>query len=725
MHIRIKILFPALLVALCACRQESESSTVVATPEPVKLPVERIAKRVSDRLPHIHLRGYKFDDYIATNALALYLDGIDYDHSFFLDYDIKAFQQQATNLDDQVLLGETDFAFEVLEVFKARVTNRIEYVNRLLDKGFDLGLDENYAWKRDEASHPADEAAWNELWRKKVKNEYLARVALREADPEKISTNETERAEAEQSEDDEMLSPEAFIRERYEQYRLHVENNFDREALVQQYLGAFTRSYDPHTTYFSPRGVEDFDISMSLSLVGIGAMLRSEDGMAKITQLIPGGPAENDGRLCVGDKIIAVAQGEEPPVSILHWSLSKAVRLIRGEKGTPVVLTIIPAHDATETRTEKIDLIRDEVQLEAQAAKAEIHEIETEIGTFRAGMIILPEFYADFAALKNGDDDARRASTDIRRIISEFHTNDIGGIILDLRNDGGGALTEAVEIAGLFIPSGPIVQVREKRGISVLPDSDPSTVYSGPLIVMVNRLSASASEIVAAALQDYERAVIVGDSKTHGKGTVQTVIPLSSRSDDLGSLKVTTANFYRIAGGSTQLRGVHSDIVLPSLYDSLEVGEEFLPNALSWSQIRSAYYRPWNRSVKPLLPKLRQRSEMRLDGNEEYLSYLDKRARIKERFDRKEISLKLADRVKEIIEEKEFDDLLAMSEEGEIEESDPAATPSNETCPVAEEDEEEEDDARDLVLEETVRILADMAELSSHPKVRITKSGTD
>lgn len=677
----------SLTAALTGCGKPDASSAVAAPlPQEKPIPSERIAERVADRLPRIHLNREAFDDSIATNALMLFVDSLDYDHSFFLASDIAEFQLQATNLDNQVQSGDTAFAQTILDRFKDRVTNRVAYVNQLLDQNLDLTTDETYRWKRDTAPWPADEAEWDNLWRKKVKNDLVSRQAaleagLNEEKPEDTNTVAEAKSEA--------PTPVEAVRERYKQYQLMIESNLDKEALLQRYLSAFTHSYDPHSDYLSPRGVEDFDINMSLSLVGIGATLRSEDGAAKIETLIAGGPAEQDGRLKPGDKIIAVAQGDAEPVSILYWSLSKAVRIIRGEKGTKVVLTVIPEDDATGTRTKRIDLIRDEVKLEAQAAKGEVKEFTATSGIpHRIGVLTLPEFYADFEGARNGNDDARRASTDVRRILREFSTNRLDGVILDLRNNGGGSLTEAIDIAGLFIPIGPVVQVREQRGVAVLPDGDPDTAYSGPLVVLVNRLSASASEIVAAALQDYGRALIVGDSKTHGKGTVQTVYPLSKFSDDLGSLKVTTASFYRIAGGSTQLKGVVPDIILPSLYDALEVGEEYLPHALPWSQVRSAWFRPWSQSVKLAIPELRDRSNARIAESPAFATYIARRDQLRKRMDNPEISLKLSDRIGEITAEKELEDL------------------QNSELNTATDKDKEKDDP---ILDEALRIAADLA----------------
>ena len=685
-YLPIHLLFLALLFTGCERSECSEcvTSSVAFQKQTQPFPIKRIASRVADRLPNVHLNRDDFDDKLANNALMLFIDSLDYGHSYFLATDLAEFRLKASFLDDQIKAGNADFAHVVFDRFKERLDDRTAYAYKLLDEGFDLDVDETFRWKRDKEPWVETKKEWDELWRKRIKNEVVARVAALEAEPEEdavVSTNVVEAAE--------VLSPIEFVRERHKQYQLSIENNFDEETVLQRYLSAFARSYDPHTDYLSPRGVEDFDIHMSLSLVGIGAMLRSEDGTAMISSLIAGGPAEADGRLKAGDQIIAVAQGDAESVSILHWPLSKSVRLIRGEIGTKVVLTVIPAEDRTGTRQKKIDLIRDEVKLEESAAKGKIHEVESEQRSVRIGQLVLPEFYADFNGANNGDDDARRCSIDVKRILQEFSTNDVDGVILDLRNDGGGSLSEAIDITGFFIPFGPVVQVRERHGVMVLSDNDPSVLYKGPLIVLVNRLSASASEIVAAALQDYERAIIVGAKKTHGKGSVQSVFPLSKLTDDLGSIKVTTASFYRIIGGSTQLRGVTPDIILPSLFDSLEVGEEFLDYALKWSQVRLAFFRSWEKPVLSMLSELRARSDIRIATDPDFQTFLAKRDRIRERMETPVVSLKLSDRVNEILAEQEIENLQeSLLDDTESEEDDP-------------------------ILSETLHILADMIDLSS------------
>jgi len=690
------------------------------------LDTKRISRAVAYTLPLYHLNQLPLDAHISTNAFNLFIDSLDPTHSYFLQSDIDEFQKEAPDLYKQLRKGDISFAHEVFNILLQRIDNRMTFTEKQLKTGFDTGKDEEFLWDRKDAPWPKDEAEWDELWRKRLKNEYIAQLVSNQLDEEEaaaateetatkegtntvaqsdvvttntvaqseaINTNTAVQAGTGEDEEiaEEILSPEEFILERYKQYKLTIES-FDEEMLLQRYLTAFTQVYDPHSDYMSPSTVEDFDINMKLSLVGIGALLRPEDGTAKIVRIIPGGPAELDGRLKAGDKIIAVAQGDEEPVSILHWPLYKAVRLIRGEKDTKVVLTIIPASDRSGTRTKKIALMRDEVKLEEQAAKGEVRELELSDGkTRRLGVITLPDFYADFEAASNNDKDARRASADVHRLVEEQVTQGIDGLVLDLRNNGGGSLVEAIETAGLFISSGPVVQVKENKGVQVLPDADPEMDFDGPMIVLVNRLSASASEILAAALQDYKRAIIVGDEKTHGKGTVQTLMPLGDRK---GSLKLTTAGFYRINGGSTQLKGVTPDIIIPDYLDVMGLGEDSLQHALPWDTVYPAMYRTQN-GLTEMIPLLAAQSKERLDSSEKFKVYLAKRERLKERFDTKTVSLSLEKRLAEAEAEKELDDIQSNAFMG---------------------DEVESDNSEDIILDEALNILSDLIDLQKMGK---------
>lgn len=681
-----------------------------------------IARLFSRTMPRVHLSHQPLNESLATNAVHLFLSTLDYDRTFFTAGDINEFEKEAESQALALQKGEVAFAFRVFARFKERVRNRVQFVNTLLDKGFDLTVKESYVWKRKEAPWAADEAAWNDLWRQKVKNEYVARVVSRRLTEEERAhavngvapsnvvagvtqqapvavlkpegTNGLEKATEGEALPEALLSPEEFIRKRYAQY-LTVLDDSDADFVLQRYFSAFSQAYDPHSEYMTPSSTEDFDIGMKLSLVGIGAVLASEDGAARIERLIPGGPAERDGRLKAGDKIIAVAQGDKAPVDILHWPLYKAVRLIRGEKGTKVVLSVIPAAAISGGRVVKIDIIRDEVKLEEQEAKGDVTPVAGPDGTTNLiGVIRLPAFYADMRNRINGASEYKSSTRDVERLVIDMKAKGVQGIILDLRSNGGGSLAEAVEMTGLFLRAGPVVQVRESRGIQVLSDPDPGVLYQGPLVVLVNRQSASASEILAAALQDYGRVVVVGDSKTHGKGTVQSWQNLDERNPRLGSLKVTTHSFYRVAGGSTQLKGVVPDIIIPSVLDVIEIGEEFLPNAMGWTVVNMAQYRPVA-DLSPWIGGLRQASEVRRAKDPRFAAQAAIIRRIKNRMDSQEISLNLEDRLALARDEKGMEKLQAeaMGEDG-FEEASPKKGKEN-----------------DVVLSETERVMSDLMAL--------------
>ena len=521
---------------------------------------------------------------------------------------------------------------------------------------------------------------------------------------EKITYDEEERRrEREKEKQEEIipeknLTPEEFIKERYAQF-LGILEDSDSKWVLQKYLSAFARSYDPHCDYMSPETSEDFDIDMKLSLVGIGAMLRPEDGTAKIVSLVPGGPADSDtskNHLRPGDKIIGVGQGNEEIVSIRHWPLYKAVRIIRGKKGSKVVLKVIPATDPSGSTTKKVVLIRDEVKLEAREAKSKIKTVDDVDGTaYKLGVIELPAFYADMQG-RRANPNYKSSSRDISKILREMREKDVDGIVLDLRNNGGGSLIEAVMMTGLFIKSGPTVQVRERRNISILPDNNPTIAYSGPLVVLVNRLSASASEILAAALQDYGRAVIVGDSKTHGKGSVQTILRMN-RDASMGKLKVTNALFYRISGGSTQLRGVKPDIVVSSPYDFMEFGEDFLPNPMEWSTIRTAIYSPFG-DLTDIIPEVAELSKKRRETDGPFIAYTKLLKRIEVASSEESLSLNLETRRSKATAEKELLDIQnKLMEQGQ-----------------------DDDEANDIVETEALNILVDLIRATEKRKKSMT-----
>ncbi|HSP88823.1 MAG TPA: carboxy terminal-processing peptidase, partial [Ignavibacteriaceae bacterium] len=434
-------------------------------------------------------------------------------------------------------------------------------------------------------------------------------------------------------------------------------NQYSSDDVYQLFLNSYTQSIDPHTNYFSPEASENFKINMSLSLEGIGAQLQQEDDYIKIAEIIPGGPAFKSNKLKRNDKIIGVAQGDDSAmVDVIGWRVQDAVKIIRGPKGTTVRLLILPAETGVNAIPKEIKLVRDKVKLEEQAAKKEILNFEQDNINYKIGVITIPTFYSDFEAQQKGDKNYRSTTRDVRKIIEELKTEEVDGIIVDLRNNGGGALNEAIDLTGLFIKDGPVVQVKNSDGsVQVGADSDPNIVYEGPLAVLVNRFSASASEIFSGAIQDYERGIIIGE-QTYGKGTVQNLIDLNrvmqSSDDKLGQVKVTVAKYYRINGGSTQNLGVIPDITLPSSIDSEEFGESSEESALPWDEIKSAKYNIAG-NVKDFLSLLNSKHEKRIETSTEFDYLLDDINDSKKDRNQNKISLNEEVRKKEMEQEEE------------------------------------------------------------------------
>ncbi len=647
-----------------------------------------IAQKVGRMLPSSHLLQFPLDDAVSQRAWTNLVNSFDPDHSFFLQGDIHAFTNWSTRIDDAVRSGDVTLPYDLHRIFCQRLEERCAAVSNLLSQGFTFTVDESYVWKRKEQPWPATRQEQDELWRKRVKNEYLAQVIGKElAAATATNAPDAKKKSARDGDDDPLGTPEESINKRYRQF-LGVFRDMDEETILQRYLSAVAAAYDPHTDYMSPMRKEDFDIDMNLSLCGIGAQLRSEDGTAKITELLPGGPAERDKReirLVPGDRIIGVGQGEGPVEDIVHWPLNKAVRKIRGAKGTKVVLDVIPASDPSGATTKRVDLVRDEIKLEEQAATGRVARVTLPDGAaLKLGVVKLPTFYGTMDKRPN-QPGFRSATLDVAKQLASFNSENVAGIILDLRNNGGGSLREAVSLVGLFVRSGPVVQVREARQLLVLPvpNLDPAIAFRRPMVVLINRASASASEIVAGALQDYGRAVLVGDTQSHGKGTVQTVMQLGAERN--GSMKVTTASFYRINGASTQRKGVAADIVIPSLLEGLDIGEDKLPGALPWSQVESALYVPVADTPK-VVPELKARSAKRLAANPRYTRYCALSRHIQELNRQQTVPLELQAR-RAIMK--------AESEMRKLEEEESAAA-------------RKEGDEDDVVLDEALNILADL-----------------
>lgn len=585
----------------------------------------RIAYVTARLLEEYHYLQQPLDTAMSEKFYDEYFETLDYRHENFLQSDLAEFSFYRTNLDRLTVTtnGVADLtpAFKIFQRYLERYQQHVEYVNALLKKNkFKFTADDQYLLDRRKAAYPTDLDAAHLLWRDRLRYEYLQQKLSREISP----TNSEILLPLTKSN----LLDITQTLERHYRWSLHMATNWDSTDVLQAYLEGLAHAYGPHSDYFNTEHAQDFSIGMSLALFGIGAQLSEDDGYCTINALIRGGPAAKSNQLKEKDRIIAVGQSNLPPVNVVDMELGRVVQLIRGEKGTEVRLTISPVDDPAARHV--VTLIRDEIKLQDQEAKAELIELTDANGrTNRIGVVDVPSFYADIPLPGNADHSNPKSMTaDVAKLITKLKLEKVDGIILDLRSNPGGSLEEAVKFTGLFIKDGPVVQVRspdQKPLVDV--DDDPSVLYSGPLVVMLNRFSASAAEIAGAALQDYGRAVVVGDISTHGKGTVQNLNQLRpfvwpatpSATNDPGTVKITIRKFYRVTGASTQLRGVASDIVLPSILNySDQVGETALENPLPWDTIDPVKFDKLN-LVQPYLDELRTHSAARIATNQDFV----------------------------------------------------------------------------------------------------------
>lgn len=581
------------------------------------LSTAEIVNRLSQQ--HYYRNQLRMDNELSSVVFDRYLKELDGNRSYFLQSDISEFEPLRYQLDDAFRARKVDPGFEIFNRYQQRVAERIQFMLAQLEQGIDkldfngddvLYLDrENHAW-------PQSKQELDELWLKRLKNDVLS---LRLSGKEDADI-------------DELLS------KRYNNQLKRIQQN-NAEDAYRIYMNTLTLSYDPHTQYFSPRATENFNIRMRLSLQGIGAMLQSEDEYTKVTRLIPAGPADKAGELKASDRIVGVGQGKDGEiVDVIGWRLDDVVDLIRGEKGTVVRLAILKASAIDTSSTKVISITRDNVKLDEQDASSEILEFNTYGKPYRLGVIDIPKFYIDFEAANRGDKDYKSTTRDVQKLLQELKAEKVDGIIVDLRDNGGGSLHEVNTLIGLFIENGPTVQVRDISGrVYINQDKDNETAYDGPLAVLVNRLSASASEIFAGAIQDYRRGIVVG-TQTYGKGTVQSMMPLSH-----GQITLTQQKFYRISGDSTQNRGVIPDIELPSLYDINEVGENALQAALPWDKIQPARFNELN-DFSTQLPKLQALHEKRAQRSADFTHLVETNQLIDERRRIKQVSLNEAKR---------------------------------------------------------------------------------
>ena len=728
----MKLRFP-LLTAITAV------SLITATPQALqaKSDAEQICVSVGRLLEEGHYTHQQLNAEMSQKFLRNYLELLDFSHLFFTQKDVDALTAKyGTALADDVLLGNLKPAYEIYDLYQKRVDERVGKIKELLKQPTDFKTDATVELRREKAPWPKDEAEADQLWKGRIASELLQ---------EKLSEHPIE------------PGPQ-LVGRRYDRIARNVHEE-DREEQVKLYLDALAQTYDPHSEYLSKADFKNFNIQMGLSLVGIGAMLRTEDGYAKIESLVTGGPAQVDGRLKVGDRITAVGQGQGEFVDVRDMRLDKVVEMIRGKKGTKVRLLAIPANASDPSQRKSVDLVRDEIKLKDQEARADIIIKKDENGNpVKLGWLTLPSFYADM------DRHSKSTTRDVLALLKRLKKENIGGLVIDLRRNGGGSLEEAISLTGLFLKSGPIVQTKGSNGnIVISSDPDPGIAYGGPLIVLTSRQSASASEIFAAALQDYGRAVIVGDKNTFGKGTVQTILPigrftslLGSRSDDDGELKLTIQKFYRVAGGSTQLHGVASDIVLPTLTDLPEFGEGALKNCLPYDEVPKARFTKWSDGHPLFVEELKRRSTDRVQHDTEFHYVMEDMERLRQKLDQNRITLNEDSRRKEIQDDKLRKDVrskerLARHEEepniyrltldtvdkpnlqlimypGKLAEAkakagatkvSPEAAPDDDTDTIGVADDTKEP-AIDPERDETLNILADLVDLSRGPKTAST-----
>ena len=615
-------------------------------------------KLVAEMISRFHINQKPLDDRISAMILAKFIKDLDSQKLYYLKSDIDGFARYRDQLDDLLKVGNINFAHEAFKTYLQRLDERLAVAHMLIDAPHDFSIDESMIIDGDQLTWSVDTKELNERWRKRVKYELLS-LQL-----DKVASDEARKR----------------LHKRYETLKRNA-HDMDENEILEMFLSSVAHCFDPHSSYMSPSTVEDFQIQMRLSLQGIGAALRSEDGVTTVASIVPGGAADKDGRLKVGDKIVGVGQEDGDFQDVIEMKLNRVVRLIRGERGTKVRLKILK--DAGQTSM--IELVRQTVELKSSEVKGEIIPTGDRLGSagpkWRIGVNI-PSFYRDFSGAQQGKDDFKSTARDVAKVLSEFkEKGGVDAVIVDLRMNGGGALSEAVEVTGLFIDQGPVVQVKEPNGkVKTHDDDETGVAYAGPLMVVCNRLSASASEIFAAAIKDYGRGIVVGDKTTHGKGTVQNVMPVTNQmfrltpgGRDRGSVKLTINQFYRVNGDSTQNRGVESDVVLPSLIDHMDLGESFLDNALAFDHINPTPHAQLKYASPQIITALKANSQQRVAAEPKFQQTLKDIDRYLARKNRKSVSLN-----EETLRAERDDDKAAKEVEKEEEEHETKA----DTAPV-------------------------------------------
>ncbi|MEM9172359.1 MAG: carboxy terminal-processing peptidase [Pseudomonadota bacterium] len=640
----------------------------------------RISSLVTRFIEKSHYTRTEVDDRLSSQVLDTYIDSLDGNKLYFLDSDLQAFERYRDRIDNMVIGASLEPVFEIFRTYQTRAQERWDFALGLLEQEPNFSIDESYQFDRTEAPWADNKSRLDEIWRKRVKHDTL-----------NLLLTETTWEDSQDK-----------LRKRYKNVLKQI-NRVNSDDVFEIFMNAYARTLDPHSSYLSPRNSEEYRIQMSLSYSGIGASLQTEDDYVKVINVIPGGPAALDGTLQEADRIIGVGEGSSGDfVDVIGWRLDDVVQLIRGERDTVVRLQILPGGALPGDPTSVLALTRGQVKLEEQAAKSSVIDIERDGRSMKIGVIDIPSFYRDYQAQQAGEKDFKSTTRDVQRILGELTAEGVDGVVVDLRGNGGGHLSEATMLSGLFIDQGPVVQLRYPHSrVEVLKDPVPSVAYNGPLAVLVDRLSASASEIFAGAIQDYERGVVIGQ-QTFGKGTVQNLYNLDqfvprSEEEGLGQLTLTIGKYYRVTGASTQNRGVLPDIELPSFIDASEFGESTRPRALPWDQIQKTRFRAGS-SLDDQIELLSENLAARLVGDPDHEYLLNDLAAVRANRDRDSVSLNIEARREEreafrqarLTRENQRREAIGLEPLGDVSELESAEPP-------------------DVVLNEAADIVVDMA----------------
>ncbi len=694
------ILFAALFYYQIGCNAASGVPKTVKSKQPVlkvNLESTAVAQVASSVLTKMHYQKREISRETSVKFFHAYLKKLDPLHMFFTKEKIREWEPMAPRILNDVLSGSPQFAFVVYKYYLHQLGEYRDFVNRFNISDDQLKKDEMLELDRTKADWPENDAALKDIWRKKLTNDVILLKII-----DKIEKEKTAKTPEKPKTNWKKASPLEQVKKRIQLF-ITEEESANSITVIEHYLNALSGLYDPHTEYMAPATEEDFNINMSLSLCGIGAVLSpADDGSTKIVKIMPGGPAMKNGQLHAEDRIIAVAQGNQEPVDVIDMPLHKVVSLIRGPVGTEVVITALDAKDGAGGTPKTVRLVREEIELKEAEAKAEVRELKDTTGkNRRIAIITLPSFYCDFEALRAGNRNYKSSTRDVQRLLREIRAKgEIDALVMDLRFNGGGSLAEAIQLTGLFIPKGPVVQVLDANGdVDIERDFDGGKVeYAGPLLVVTNKFSASASEIFAGAIQDYGRGLIAGDTKTHGKGTVQTIVDINEYFRYLGlkfkggALKLTKSKFYRINGHSTQLRGIIPDIIVPSFTEAIKAGEDSLDNPLPWDEIRPAI-KIENNSLSPKIAVLKKKSADRIAKNEDFKKLQKDIERYRKNQEKKFLSLNIDVRWKEYQEQKRI-----------IDEQEAQLNKNDETKAT--------DKKKDILMDEMVRIAVDYINLA-------------